>query len=236
MSGTFPDVTKFASIVVRSDTNQFTQIDANNKLYSLSTNQEDLAAFGFGTKTIDGLGHAWEFDFTTVPLTRAEMAPMYSFLCAQNGTAETFAIKVPGTEHRYLGDTDDDRIFFLFQSGLTKGSVGTFTNIRSTTNSPNFAEDGGATFINTGDFIRFTDHDKVYIWRGSRFSVGCANFGGSFFSQSGYIWPPLQADIPNGAQFNWDPNFKVALISEPQIIETDEEGVFTLEFSVREEA
>jgi len=235
MSGTFPDVTKFASITVRSDTNQLTQIDANNKLYSLSTNQSASTAFGF-TEGIEGLGHAWEFDFETVPLTRAEMAPMYSFLCAQNGTAETFTIKPPGTEHRYLGDTNDDRIFEVAQTGLAKGDVGVFTNITSTTDSINFAEDGGVTFIQTGDYLRFANHDKVYFWRGSRFSVGCANFSGSLFSQNGYIWPPLQADLPSGTQFNWNPSFTVALISEPQVIETDEEGVFTLEFSVREEA
>tara|TARA_A100000172_G_scaffold81110_1_gene73040 strand:+ start:20419 stop:21126 length:708 start_codon:yes stop_codon:yes gene_type:complete len=235
MSGTFPDVTKFKSIAVRSDSNQLTQIDANNKLYSLSTNQSADNEFGF-TKGIEGLGHAWEFDFTTVPLTRAEMAPMYSFLCAQNGTAETFTIKPPGTAHQYIFDTSSNRTFDLAQTALVKGSVGVFTRIDSTENSQDVSEDGGVTFINTGDYLRFVNHDKVYIWRGSRFSVGCANFGGSLFSQNGYIWPPLQADVPTGTDLNWDPNFTVALISEPQVTETDEEGFFTLSFSVREEA
>lgn len=235
MSGTFPDVTKFKSIDVRSDTSQLTQIDANNKLYSLSTNSSASTAFGF-TQGITGMGHAWEFDFETVPLTRAEMAPMYSFLCAQNGTAETFEIKVPGTEHRYLGDTNADRIFEVAQAGMLKGDLGVFTNLTSTTDSINFGEDGGLTFIQPGDYLRFANHNKVYIWRGVRFSVGCTNFSGSLFSQTGYIWPPLQADLPSGTDFNWDPSFTVALISEPQVIETDEEGVFTLSFSVREEA
>tara|TARA_R110000744_G_scaffold90947_4_gene176545 strand:+ start:907 stop:1617 length:711 start_codon:yes stop_codon:yes gene_type:complete len=236
MSGTFPDVTRFQSIAVRSDTNQLTQIDANNKLYSLSTNHGASSSFGFSTRTIDGLGHAWEFDFATVPLTRAEMAPMYSFLCAQNGTAETFTIKTPGTEHRYIGDTNADRIFELAQSALVKGSVGVFTRIDSTTDSQDVSEDGGVTFIQTGDYLRFANHDKVYIWRGSRFSVGCANYSGSLFSQQGYIWPPLQAKVPTGTALNWDPDFTVALTSEPQVTETDEEGFFTLSFSVREEA
>ena len=234
MRGTFPDVTKFKSITVRSDTNQLTQIDANNRLYSLTSNQENGS--GFGTTTgIKGLGHAWEFDFETVPLTRAEMAPMYSFLCAQNGTAETFEMKVPGTEHRHKRDTRSDRTFTM--PAKPKGSVGIIFRISSGEDSQSFADDGGTTTIAPGDFLRFNDHKKVYIWRGLNFTVDCTNLDPDLGSvtQNGYIWPPLQQEHLSTGVITWDPLFTVALTSEPQVTETDQEGFFTLSFSVREE-
>ena len=228
MSGVFPDVTRFKSVTVRSDATQLSTVDQSNNLYSVFTDSQPTS-----TMKVSGLSQHFEFDFTTVPLSRAEMAPMYSFLCAQNGTAETFTIKPPGTAHRYLFDTASDRPF-IFGTSMTKGEVGIIFSLESSTNSQDHSEDGGITILNYGDFIKFHNHDKVYM-NMAQFSVPCANFVDSLVTQNGYLWPPLQKDVPSGIYFNWDPTFTVAMTNEPQVIKSDIDGLYELSFSVREE-
>ena len=209
MSGVFPDVTRFKSVTVRSDATQLSTVDQSNNLYSVFTDSQPTS-----TMKVSGLSQHFEFDFTTVPLSRAEMAPMCSFLCAQNGTAGSFTIKPPGPAHRYLFDTGSDRPFIF--------------------NSQDHSEDGGITILNYGDFIKFHNHDKVYM-NMAQFSVPCANFVDSIVRQNGYLWPPSQKDVPSGIYFNWDPTFTVAMTNEPQVIKSDIDGLYELSFSVREE-
>jgi len=229
MSGTFPDTTKFKSVVIRSDANQKTTIDANNKFYSLL---QDLAVAG--SYKMPGLRHAWEFELETVPMTRSDMGPIYSFLLDQYGSAETFTIKPPTTAHQYTTDTSSDRTF-IQSSELLKGDVGVIFQIESTENSQNYSDDNGLTFLKTGDFIKYANHDKVYMWKSGDFSVPCANFVHGLVTQNGYIWPPCQEDVPGNTNLSWDPEFKVALIDEPLAVQTDIAGLFKLKFNVREE-
>ena len=229
MSGLFPNTTKFKSIAIRSDANQKSSIDANNKFYSLL--QDDVLVADLN---MPGLKHAWEFDFETVPMTRSDMGPIYSFLLDQYGSAETFTIKPPTTAHQYTTDTLSDRTFFQ-NSALSKGDVGIIFFIESTEDSQNFSDDGGVTLIKTGDFIKYANHDKVYMWKSLQFTVPCANFEDALGTQNGYIWPPYQEDVPSGTNLSWDPEFKVALIHEPMAVPTDTSGLFKLKFSVREE-
>tara|TARA_R100001594_G_scaffold101387_1_gene135943 strand:- start:228 stop:926 length:699 start_codon:yes stop_codon:yes gene_type:complete len=228
MSGTFPDTTKFKSVVIRSDANQKTSIDANNKFYSLL---QDLAETDYN---MPGLRHAWEFELETVPMTRSDMGPIYSFLLDQYGSAETFTIKPPTTAHQYTTDTSSDRTF-IQSTALLKGDVGIIFQIESSENSQNYSDDAGLTFLKTGDFIKYANHDKVYMWKSGDFSVPCANFVHSLVTQNGYIWPPCQEDVPGNTNLSWDPEFKVALIDEPLAVQTDIDGLFKLKFNVREE-
>lgn len=231
MSGTFPDNTVFESMEIRSDTNQFTTIDANNKLYG----KIPAEPVNWSARTVPDVTHAWEFDLTTKPMTRSEMAPILAFLNKQNGSAETFEITPPQTNSRN-GDANTDRIF-TWGTALNKGAIGIVFFIDAPfEDSPDFNEDGGVVQIFPGDFFRFTGHDKVYCWQSAVFTVPCANFVDALVGQNGYFFPPAQQALASGSQFQLNPSFKVALINEPVTIETGIDNVFRLKFSVREEA
>jgi hypothetical protein len=230
MAGTFPDNTIFEQMEIRSDTNQFTTIDGNNKLFGKIPG----APTSWTNRTVPDVTHAWEFDLTTKPMTRSEMAPIVAFLNKQNGSAETFEITPPQTNSRN-GDPVTDRILVL-GNALDKGAIGIIFFINAVGDSPDFNSDGGVVQIFPGDFFRFTGHNKVYIWQSSVFTVPCENFVDSLVGQNGYFFPPAQQALASGSQFQLNPSFKVSLISEPVTVETDIDNVFRLKFSVREEA
>ena len=140
----------------------------------------------------------------------------------------------PTTAHQHTTDTSSDRTF-IQGTALLKGDVGIIFSIESSENSQNFSDDGGVTLIKTGDFIKYANHDKVYMWKGLQFTVPCANFVDALGTQNGYIWPPCQEDVPANTNLSWDPEFKVALIDEPLAVQTDIAGLFKLKFNVREE-
>jgi hypothetical protein len=230
MAGTFPDNTIFESIEIRSDTNQLTTIDANNKLYGKISG----TAVNWASRTVPSVTHAWEFDLSTKPLTRSEMGPILAFLNKQNGSAETFEITPPQTNSRN-GDANTDRIFIL-GTALDKGSIGIIFYIEAPfEDSPDYDSDGGTVQIYPGDFFRFTGHDKVYCWQSEVFTVPCANFDNALVGQNGYFFPPAQQVLSSSAQFQLNPSFKVALINEPMVVETNVDNVFKIKFSVREE-
>ena len=231
MAGSFPDNTIFESMQIRSDTNQYTFIDINNNLFGKLP--EQLTTANLLSARAPALTHAWEFDLTTKPLTRTEMAPIMAFLTKQNGSAETFEIKPPQTNSRNE-DTNLDRKFRLIGAGLNKGEVGTITGIDAL--DEDSSDGSGVTLIEPGDFLRFDNHKKVYNWNAFSFSVACADFGGGLGSQNGFIYPPAQRDLPFGSTFELNPNFTVALINEPTVLETDVDNVFKINFAVREES
>jgi len=230
MAGTFPDNTIFKSMQIRSDTNQFTTIDGNNNLYG----KFPAEPVSWADRTVSEITHAWEFDLTTKPLTRSEMGPILAFLNKQNGSAETFEITPPQTNSRN-GDPNLDRVFLL-GTALQKGAIGIIFYIEAPfEDSPDYNEDGGVVQIFPGDFFRFTDHDKVYCWQSSVFTVPCANFVDALVGQNGYFFPPAQRPLASNSRFNLNPSFRVALIAEPMVVETDVDGLFEIKISVREE-
>ena len=232
MAGTFPDNTIFESMEIISDANMLTTVDGNNNLYGSFARQTTSPP-----PPARGFTHAWEFELTSKPLTRSEMAPIMAFLTKQNGSAETFEITPPQTASRN-DDTDRDRILYIAgpSSALDKGEAGVIFNIEALGNSPDFDNDGGAIQIFPGDFLRFTSHNKVYMFVGQTFTVPCENFDGSLVGQNGYIWPVAQQDFTSGMEFQLNPSFKVALVEEPVVLETDIDSVVRFKIRVREEA
>lgn len=84
------------------------------------------------------------------PMTRAEFAPIYAFSVKQKGQYETFTY-VPPTISTTRGSSGETPVIDGTVSvGSTSASVDGLT--ASTSN-----------ILRSGDFIKFSDHDKVYM-------------------------------------------------------------------------
>lgn len=79
-------------------------------------------------------------------LTRAEFAPVFAFVMAQEGGVEDFTIVPP-----VVSDTRGTR------TGTTQ-SLGAHT-----IGDTSISVDGGSGTLKAGDFIKFASHDKVYM-------------------------------------------------------------------------
>lgn len=89
-----------------------------------------------------------QFTFTAKynPMTRAEMMPVFAFVMSQQGRIGTFSITPP-----VISDT----------SGTATGSM--LVNGAHTAGDSTIAVDGFTGTIKAGDFIKFANHDKVYM-------------------------------------------------------------------------
>lgn len=91
-------------------------------------------------------GQRWLIDATYPPLTREEFAPIWAFTIAQQGQFKTFAY-IP----KIYGKTSGTATGALTVSGIHTAGDSTITAIGSTGT------------LKAGDFIKFANHDKVYM-------------------------------------------------------------------------
>ena len=95
-------------------------------------------------------GQRWLLNVSFPPMTRAEFAPNYAFAVKQKGQYETFSY-VPPTISTTRGSTSETiTVNGAVSSGATSASIDGLT--ASTSN-----------ILRSGDFIKFSDHTKVYM-------------------------------------------------------------------------
>jgi len=129
MSGTYPSTPVFNSVGFTS------------KSYNLMS--ESLSG---RTQVRNIGGQRFEFKATYPPLTTAEFAPVYAFIMAQNGMAETFQIVLPEISSK---------------SGNATGTVQTVG--ADSIGETSIVIDGLSGTLKAGDVIKFANHNKVYM-------------------------------------------------------------------------
>jgi len=158
-------------------------------------------------------GQFWTIKLTSTRLNRDEYAELYAFLVKQDGPYDSFTVVPPiygstrGTSVSGTPTVLDD-----YAAGLT--------SIR--------ANQGSGT-LKTGDFIKFSNHDKVYMLTADVNQDASSEDTFQFF-------PPLSTAIDNTTtiQYNNVP-FTVILTTDTQTIKTNADGTSEIEFTVRED-
>lgn len=158
-------------------------------------------------------GQRWALSLSSKNLSQAEMSELYAFLVRQNGPFEHFSIVPP--KHgstRSTNATGTPTVTGEFAAGVT--------SIR--------AQGGGGSLL-SGDFIKFSNHDKVYML------VEDVN---QDLSSEDYfeIFPALNTAIDSTTtiQYNNVP-FKVHLESDRTAFKTGIDGTYKIDFNVGED-
>jgi len=96
-------------------------------------------------------GQRWLLDVVFAPMTRAEFAPLYSFSIQQRGQYETFLYSPP-TISTTRGLTAESPV--VNDTGVSAGdSACSVDGLTASTSN----------ILRKGDFIKFSDHSKVYM-------------------------------------------------------------------------
>ena len=158
-------------------------------------------------------GQRWMLQLSSKNLTQAEMSELYAFLVRQNGPFGHFTIVPP--KHgstRSTNATGAPTVTTDYAAGVT--------SIR--------AQGGGGSLL-SGDFIKFSNHDKVYMLTAD------VNLDGSTVDTLP-IFPTLRTATTSSTtvQYNSVP-FKVFLTADTQGFKVGAPKFYSYELNVREE-
>ena len=163
----------------------------------------------------------FSFKLVSPPLTREEYMPIMAFIMKQGGKFDSFTVVPPiisSTRGTASGTTTvADIISSDFSTAATSSTV-PITN------------DGVSSgTLKTGDFIKFSNHDKVYMLTED------VNLDGSTIVGLP-IFPSLRTAVSSSTtvQYN-DVPFKVFLTSDAQQFNVGNPKLFTYEINVRED-
>lgn len=124
-----------------------------------------------GRRQVRSIGsQRWALTLSYNPMTRAEFMPIYAFVIAQKGQYDTFTIAPP-----VISST----------SGTASGTV--TTNASASAGAASVSLTGLTGVLKAGDFIKFANHNKVYMLRADRSGSGSAS-----------IEPPLLTAVGSG--------------------------------------
>ena len=157
-------------------------------------------------------GQYWSMKLSTVPLGRDDYATLYAFLVAQSGSFESFTFVPPviGSSRGTAAGTITVNASYGAGLGLVKGNGGTGT-------------------LKAGDFIKFSNHDKVYMLTAD---VNMDASTEDFFN----IFPALAAAVTNSTTITYNNvGFTMMLGGDVTTFKTSADNTFQLEFSLRED-
>lgn len=142
MSGTYPASPEASRINI-------TSLNLNLMSESLS-----------GRRQVRGIGsQRWAITASYNPMTRAEFAPVYTFIIKQRGMFESFQFVPP---------------VVAVQSGTASGSKKVNGALSIGATSMNLQ--GGSGTLKAGDFFKFANHSKVYMFTADRNGNGNVTF------------------------------------------------------------
>lgn len=133
-----------------------------------------------GRRQVRSIGaQQWVFSASYNNLTRAEFMPVYAFCIKQKGQLNTFSVTPP-----------------IISS--TRGNVtGTMAvNGAHTTGDTTVAVDGISGTIKAGDFVKFNNHDKVYMVTSDLTGPGTLNIEPGLYSDVADNTTVIYNDVP----------------------------------------
>jgi len=200
MAGTFPTA-GFTTMEFKSNTQTRTTQTLSGRTQRAQINSQHFS-----------------FKLVSPPLSREDYMPIMAFIMKQGGKFDSFTVVPP-----------------LISS--TRGTAsGTITCVEATTSdydnsatSSNVPVSGGTGTLKSGDLIKFSNHDKVYMLTED------VNLDGSTIDALP-IFPTLRTATTSSTtvQYNNVP-FKVFLTSDQQQFSVGNPELFTYEINVRED-
>ena len=173
-------------------------------------------------------GQRWSFKVILPALTHEQWQPVSAFLVSKRGGFNSFTISVPfinRVQTTAVKSPDDGT---TFTSG--SHSIGTRTGISL---SMSTQSDSAARAMRTGDFIRFSNHTKVY-----QITSGNETFTNASPTQTISIEPGLKTALSSTTSVsdggNREAYFTVRQTSDVIRFDTDFERLFRIEFDVEE--
>lgn len=132
------------------------------------------------------VGHHWEFDITTKPMTRTEWQPMISFINQQYGRFNTFSYT--------------SKAMALPQGSLSGSTYAVTVSTAHSAGGTSVSFSGlpaSAVVWKAGDFIKFSGHAKVYAIQST--SVTSSSSGGA----TATILPELVATLASSESVSY---------------------------------
>jgi len=158
-------------------------------------------------------GQHWALTLQSHNLTQAEMSELYSFLVKQNGQFDSFLFVPP--KHgstRSTNASGTPTVIDDFAAGLVL-----------------IKAQGGSGSLKKGDFIKFSNHDKIYML--------VEDVDQDASSEDAFeIFPPLTQAITNSTtiQYN-DVPFTVYLTNDRTAFKTGIDGTYQIDVTARED-
>jgi len=203
MSGTFPTA-GFTTMEFKSNTQTRTTQTLSGRVQRAQINSQYFS-----------------FKLVSPPLTREEYMPIMAFIMKQGGKFDSFSVVPPSistTRGTASGTTTvADIISSDFSTAATSSTV-PITNDGTSSGT-----------LKTGDLIKFSNHDKVYMLTDD------VNLDGSTIVGLP-IFPTLRTAVSSSTtvQYNSVP-FKVFLTSDAQQFNVGNQNLFQYEINVRED-
>jgi hypothetical protein len=159
----------------------------------------------------------FSFSVQMPPMNQTDFMPFYAFLTKQKGSFSTFTFEYP-LDNLGAGKGETD-ILVNEASGKALGS--TSIDLDGFANST-------TGVLKAGDFIKFANDTKIYM-------VTADANSNSSGETTVNIEPPLQDAVVNNEAVTVNkPSFKVALVQDDLLYNTDSSGFFSISFDVRE--
>ena len=202
MAGTFP-TTFFNTIEFKSNTNTRVTTSISGR-----------------TQRASVAGQFFSFKMTSIPLSLSDFKTVNAFINNQHGRLESFTITPPviastsGTATGTVTVVDDSSIDPAYN--ITAGSTA-------------IPVSGGTGTLKAGDFIKFSNHNKVYQLTAD------TDLDGSTIDTIN-IFPALTTAVTGSTTVTYnDVPFRVFLNSDQSTFATNVEGFYRYEIEVREE-
>ena len=189
------------------------------RVFNFASNRPNNTAYTLSGKRSVKQFSAQYFSFSVQmpPMNQADFMPFYAFLTKQKGSFSTFTFEYP-LDNLGAGKGETD-ILVNELSGKALGS--TSIDLDGFANST-------TGVLKAGDFIKFANDTKIYMVTADADS----NASGETTVN---IEPPLQDAVVNNEAVTVNkPSFKVALMQDDLLYNTDASGFFTISFDVRE--
>ncbi len=136
-------------------------------------------------------GQRWLIEATYPPMTRSDFSPLWAFANAQKGQYSTFDYKPP---------------IYKDSSGTATGTLLVNNVAGYTAGDTSITCDGLTGTLKAGDFIKFSDHDKVYTLT-------------SDGSTTLTIEPPLLGSVSDNSTVTYnDVPFTMAFAEDKQVL------------------
>ena len=155
----------------------------------------------------------WLMTVTSKSLDRAEQGELFAFLAKQEGMLGSFTFVPP-----IYGSTSSDNA--TGTPLVTQDYVAGLSSVRA---------NGGGGTLKSGDFIKFSNHNKVYMLT--------ADVNQDLSSEDTFEFTPrLEHEVNNTTTiiYNNVP-FKMMLMSDRQVFKTDLDGTSRIEISLAED-
>lgn len=154
-------------------------------------------------------GQYWSFTAQHPPLNRADYSTVFAFIMQQGNGSESFQMRVP--EWSDATGTMTGTLLVNNVSGYAAGST-------------SIAADGGTGTLPVGDFLKFANHNKVYMVTSGITDAGTIQ-----------IQPPLQAAVVDNEAITYDNvEFTVRLANDVQEYSVGVDSLVELEVDVEE--